>query len=216
MLGVMFGEKHSFHDMGLMLREYPEISPPAPVIKQVEVPGMDGLLDISKILTGHLLYKRRTIRMEFSILGPREEWPEKHSEIMDALHGEEMEIVLDDDPDYFYTGRLIVEGFDPEKVTSGVTITADVEPYKFMKKLGEYSVTVNDTSTAGILGSKMPVIPTITASSGSSITMHFGGNSYLLKPGANIFPDVVLRSGHNNFTFTGSGTVEIEWRKGRF
>ncbi len=216
MLGVTFGAKHSFHDMGLMLRKYPEISPPAPVIKQVEVPGMDGLLDISKILTGHLLYKRRTIRMEFSILGPREEWPEKHSEIMDALHGEEMEIVLDDDPDYFYTGRLIVEGYDPEKVTSGVTITADVEPYKTKKEKRIFRVSVDGSKKVLITVSKKPVIPTITANSGSNITMHFGGNSYLLQPGANIFPDVVLRNGENALTFEGNGTASLEFREGRF
>lgn len=216
MLGVMFGEKHSFHDIGLMLRKYPEISPPSPVIKQIEVPGMDGLLDISKILTGYLLYKRRTIRMEFSILAPREEWPEKHSEIMDALHGEEMEIVLDDDPDYFYTGRLIVEGYDPEKVTSSVTITADVEPYKTKKERRIFMVSVDGSKKVLITVSKKPVIPTITAMIDSNITMHFGGNSYQLLPGENIFPDVVLRNGENPFTFEGNGIASLEWKEGRF
>ena len=214
MLGVTFGAKHSFNDMGLMLKKYPEISPPSPVVKQVEVPGMDGLLDISKILTGYLLYKRRTIRMEFSILGPREEWPEKHSEIMDALHGEEMDIVLDDDPDYFYTGRLSVEAFDPEKVTSGVTITMDAEPYKTRNGTTTKSFTVSGSLTATIDGSRKPVIPTITTTAAMQMTC--GGAVYSLAAGENVLDDVIIRSGENTFVFNGSGTVAFEYREGRF
>lgn len=214
MLGVMFGNKHSFYDMGLLLKKYPEISPPSPVIKQIEVPGMDGLLDISKILTGYVLYKRRTIRMEFSILGPREGWPEKHSEIMDALHGEEMEIVLDDDPEFCYTGRLIVEAFDPDKVTSGVTITADVEPYKTRMQTARRSIDVAGSHTATIECSRMPVVPTITAS--TAMTMRFCGVAYPLSVGANVFDEVIMRRGKNVFEFTGTGSVTIEYREGRF
>lgn len=215
MLGVMLGDKHSFHDLGLWLKKYPEISPPAPVIKQIEVPGMDGLLDISKILTGHVLFKRRTIKMEFILLADRESWPEKHSDIMDALHGMELDVVLDDDPEYCYTGVISVSGFDPQKVTSDVVITADVEPFKTRIETTHKSFTVSGSVSATIQVSRKPVIPVITAS--SAMTMTFNGLTYSLPKGESTFPDVILRSGEKNaITFTGTGTVTLEYREGRF
>ena len=214
MLGVMFGSRHSFYDMDLLLKRYPKISPPLPRIKKVEVPGMDGELDISKALTGHLQFNRRTIEMEFTIMGPREEWPETHSEIMDALHGEEMEIVLDDDPEYCYTGTLSVSGFDPQKVTSGVTITADVEPYKTRREATRLTFTASGSLTETIIGKRKPVCPLITAS--AAMQMTFGGVTYALAKGENLFPDVVIRNGENTFTFKGTGSVTLEYREGRF
>ena len=215
MLGVMFGNKHSFYDMGLLLKSYPKISPPSPVTNYVEVPGMDGALDLSKILTGYVLYKRRTIEMTFNIMEPREHWPEKHSEIMDALHGMEMDIVLDDDPEYCYTGRLTVEGYDPQKVTSGVTITADVEPFKTRLDATRRSFTVSGSLTAAIATTRKPVIPVFTAS--AAMEMSFGGVSYSLPKGESSFPDVILRSGEDNIiVFTGEGTVTLTYREGRF
>lgn len=214
MLGVTFGKRHSYYDMGLLLKRYPKITPPKPKTKFVEVLGADGALDYSKALTGYMLYHRREITMEFTITGPREEWPDKHSEIMDALHGEEMEIVLDDDPEFCYTGVLSVQGYDPQKVTSDVTITMDAEPYKTRITPTKKILTVSGSLTKTIEGKKKPVIPRITASSAMGMT--YGGVVYALEAGENSFPDVVIRQGDNAFTFTGSGTVILEYREGRF
>lgn len=214
MLGVTFGDKHSFYELGLWLKKYPEITPPVPKTKYVEVMGMDGALDLSKVQTGHMQYSRRTITMEFSILKPRDEWPEKHSEILDLLHGEEMDLILDDDPEYCYTGVLSVSSFDPQKVTSGVMIVMNAEPYKTRIETTTKDFTVSGSLTATIEGDKKPVIPTVTAS--SAMQMTFGGLSYSLAKGTNILPDVVIRKGSNTFVFTGSGTVAFEYREGRF
>lgn len=214
MLGVTFGDKHSHYDLGLWMTKYPVITPPSPKIKTVDVPGADGALDLSTVLTGHIQYNRRTITMEFAILGDRAEWPEIHSNIMDALHGREMDIILDDDPEYCYTGRLIVSGYDPQKVTSGVAITADVEPYKTRIETTTKSFSVDGILTATIRGSRKPVVPTITAS--SSMQMTFCGTSYSLAAGENVLPGVILLEGSNAFTFTGIGSVSFAYREGRF
>lgn len=214
MKGIMIGGMHSLYDMGLLLKSYPTITPPSPKTHFVEVLGADSALNLSKALTGHMQYNRRTITMEFNIMAPREEWPEKHSEIMDMLHGEELPIVLEDDPEYFYCGLVSVEGFDPQKVTSVVKIVADVEPYKMRTETTRRTATVSGEQTITITGGKMPMIPTITAS--SAMAMTFGGVSYPLEAGENIFPDVVMRSGINAFTFEGEGTVILEYREGRF
>lgn len=214
MLGVMFGDKHSYHDLGLWLKKYPDITPPSPKTKFVDVPGKDGALDLSKVLTGRMQYSRRTVTMEFSILGPRDEWPEIHGEILDLLHGQEMELVLDDDMEFCYTGLVSVSGFDPQKVTSGVTITMDAEPYRTRMHATKQIINVSGSQTAEIAIGKKPVIPTITAS--SAMQMIFGGLSYSLAAGENVFPDVIMREGSNVFEFIGDGSVTLEYREGRF
>lgn len=215
MLGVMFGKEHSYYDLGLMLTRYPDISPPVPKTKYVDVPGKDGALNMSRTLTGYMQYHRRTMQLEFAILAPRMMWPDLHSEIMDKLHGQEVSIVLDDDKEYMYTGTLAVEAYDPGKVTSGVTITADLDPYK--KRLTDTikSFTVDGSKTAAISVERMPTVPVIAASAAMSMT--FGGVTYAIQAGKNEFPDVIMRSGdYNTFTFTGSGDVSIKYREGRF
>ncbi len=215
MLGVKFGDKHSFYDLGLWMTGYPQISPPAPKIRMVDVPGMDGALDMTKVLTGYTQYNRRTMQLEFAIMAPRLAWPDVHSDVMDALHGQEMSIILDDDPDFCYTGVLSVSGFDPQKVTSGVTITADLSPYKTRIAMTKRSFTVSGSLTATITTMHMPTVPTITAS--TAMTMTFGGKTYSLKAGENTFDDLILRRNQKNtFTFAGSGTVTLTYKEGRF
>ena len=214
MLGVMLGNKHSFYDLGLLLKSYPKITPPKPQTKFVSVPGRDGALNLSRALTGHMQYDRRTITMEFTIKDQRTDWLDISSGIMDALHGQEMDVILDDDQEFCYTGLLSVEGFDPQKVISDVTITADVEPYKTRINATRMSVSVSGTDAITINGNKKPVCPMITAS--SAMQMTFAGHAFDLAEGENTFPDVIIREGANIFTFTGSGNVVLEYREGRF
>lgn len=214
MLGVMFGSKHSFHDLGLWLKKYPEITPPSPKTRFVDVPGADSALNMSKVLTGRMQYNRRTIKMEFSIMGPREHWPQIHGEILDLLHGQEMELLLDDDMDFCYTGLLSVSGFDPQKVTSGVTIIMDAEPYRTRMQATQRIIDVSGSYTAAIEGGKKPVCPTITAS--TEMRMIFGSVSYSLADGENVFPDVIMYEGRNVFEFIGNGSVTLAYREGRF
>lgn len=215
MLGVMFGKKHSFYDMALWLTKYPAISPPTPKTKYVDVPGADGAINMSRVLTGHMQYERRIMQLEFVSMEPRMMWPEKHSEIMDALHGMDMSIVLDDDQEYMYTGTLSVSDIDPQKVHDGVTITANIEPYKLRRQTTKRTYKVDGSLETAIRVERMPTVPTITAS--SAMTMTFGGVSYPLSAGENLIPDVILRhDGDNTFTFTGSGDVTLEYREGRF
>lgn len=214
MLGVTLGDKHSFHDLRLWLKRYPLISTPQPKTKFVDVPGADGGLDLAKALTGQVQYHRRTITMEFTIAERRDKWPEIHSDIMDQLHGKDVDIILDDDPEYCYTGQLTVSDPEPDKVTSGITITADVEPYKTRLQSTRRSVQVDGISTVTIMGNRKPVIPAITAS--AAMQMTFGGRTYDLPAGESTFADIIIREGMNTFTFTGSGGASLEYREGRF
>lgn len=130
MRGVTFGTKHSYWNWRLMLRTAPKITSPQPKTKYVDIPGSDGRLDLSEMLTGKVQYKNRKIDLTFVVMAGREEWSAIYSDILNDLHGQVKEIRLDDDPTNIYTGRVSVG--DPEMENKVITLrmTADVEPYK--------------------------------------------------------------------------------------
>lgn len=130
MLGVTFGNKHSYRTWGLLLKEYPYISPPEPKTKLVEVPGTDTVIDLTETLTGSVKYGMREAEFQFYLYGNRKKWKETYSAILNTLHGKRVKIVMDDDPNWYYIGRVTVGELEADKAAAGLTISAQVEPYK--------------------------------------------------------------------------------------
>lgn len=130
MRGVMFGNKHSYWNWGLMLRTAPKITSPAPKTHYVDIPGAHGSVDLTEALTGKVQYKNRRITLEFVTMAGREDWSAIYSDILSELHGQMKDIRLDDDPMHLYRGR--VTAGDPERAKNVITIkmTAEVEPFK--------------------------------------------------------------------------------------
>ncbi len=130
MRGVMFNGKHTWFDWGLLLKGFPVVSPPEPKTKVVEIPGSDAVIDLTETLTGKVHYKQRTIKCAFTFAGNRYRWETVYTDILNHLHGRNIEIILDDDIEYAYTGRAKVEEWEPGKHTADIIITAKVNPYK--------------------------------------------------------------------------------------
>ena len=130
MRGVTFDGKHSYWDWGLLLKTFPVVSPPEPKTKVVEVPGTDAVIDLTQVLTGNVHYKQREIRCHFTLPCNRDKWETVYTEILNHLHGKSIEIILDDDNEYAYTGRAQVSSWEPSQHCVDVVITADVAPYK--------------------------------------------------------------------------------------
>lgn len=136
MNGVIFNDKHSFRDWGLVMKTRPNISPPTPKMKLIEVPGSDHVIDLTESLTGTVHYEMRTIKFEFVMMDQRERWPSLYSDILKTIHGKRVNIIMDDDPNYYYTGRVTVGELEPDKKVAVLTMEAQVEPYK-RERFGE-------------------------------------------------------------------------------
>ena len=106
----------------------------APPVKEeyVNVPGADGALDYTEALTGKARYGRRTGAWDFIVDNfYKDSWPEFYSTILMKIHGKNFDkIILDDDPDYYYKGRLTVNGSFGNKDYNGVQIAYNLDPYK--------------------------------------------------------------------------------------
>ena len=127
---ITFGDKNSWDDWHLAPTSRPVFNPPKPKYKTVDVPGGDGHLDMSELLTGYPVYENRTGSFEFIVMNGYLEWYESYSNIMDYLHGKKLRAVLDDDREYFYEGRFSVNEWKSDKAYSLIVIDYNVSPYK--------------------------------------------------------------------------------------
>lgn len=233
--GVTFGTKHSYRDWGLLLKSRPVISPPSPKTVYVDIPGSDGVIDLTESLTGDVKFDNRTIKCEFVVLDARNRWSDIYSEIMDYLHGQRMRVRLDEDPTYYYEGRLQVNEWKSDKVTSTITIEGDVEPYKMemFSSLEDWEwdsfnfetgiirdykeIRVDESLTFMIEGRRKSVVPsfTVVSDDGSGLQVRFNGTTYDLPDGTSRVLNIVIKNGTNTLYFTGNGTVSIDYRGGR-
>lgn len=128
---ITFGEKNTWDDWRLVPTSRPLFNPPAQKVKTLDIPGGDGLIDLSNALTGYPVYQNRTGSFEFLVMNDFKPWYVAYSDIMDYLHGQRMRAILEDEPEYFYEGRFTVNAWRSEKDWSRIVIDYSVGPYKW-------------------------------------------------------------------------------------
>lgn len=211
MKGVKFGNFHSWNDFSLILSDK-KIGSPDAKITTVEIPGADGVLDISEYF-GDIKYKNRTLSFNFSTIVPQSEFLNLFSTIQNAIHGKRIRIVLDDDPDFYYIGRISVSEWKADKNIGKITVDCDCEPYKYKTNKTVMTFAVTDSATAILSNLRKQVVPQFTSS--GAIQIEFGGSTYSISSaGTFTVPEIVLTAGNNEITFTGTANVTVEYQEG--
>lgn len=229
MKGVMFGDKHSYRDFGLILSSK-SISPPKAQINMVSVPLRDGSIDLTESLTGDVKYEDREISITFTVINHNNAWAATISEVENYLHGQRMQIVFDDDASFYYIGRISVNKFTSKKNLGTLVIDCTVEPYKYdvLSTLDDWEwdsfdfdtgrinqisdISVEGSTEVIVIGRRKKVSPKITTS--AAMTVAFEGAEYNLSAGTQKVYGLLLHEGENVLTFTGKGTVSVDYRGG--
>lgn len=213
MKGIKFGDYHSYDDLRLVLASK-EIGSPSVKTRKIEVEGADGELDLTDFF-GEPKYENVTHKFTFSTMEPQSEFLEQFSRIKNALHGKKMRVILDDDPLFYYMGRLHVSSFTTDKGIGTVSIEADCEPYKY--KLAKTVVTkaVSGTSTITLTNSRKRAVPEVSIQATGSLNLVYQ-QSYIwdLGSGTYTLPELELVEGENSITVTGTGTITFTWQEG--
>lgn len=210
MKGVRFGDYHSFNDLHLILSKK-EIGAPSVRKDVLEIKGSDGVLDYTDFFGGPK-YGNVTHRFTFSTIVPRNELLDQFSSVKNALHGRKMNIVLDDDPSYYYVGRLDVSSFTDEKGIGKITVDADCEPWKYKQAVTAVQYDVEGEMLVTLQNSRKPVVPIITTFSDMSFI--FDGVTYAHEAGVFEIPEIQLTEGENEITITGTGNVRFVYQEG--
>ena len=108
----------------------PFVAEPTVKTEYVDVPGADGSLDYTDVLTGKARYGQRTGSWDFIVDNGYMDPFKLHSDILKELHGKKHVIVLTDEPEYKYNGRLSAKVSLGNKDYIGVTISYNLDPFK--------------------------------------------------------------------------------------
>lgn len=210
MNGITFGTNHSYTFYSLILTGK-TIEAPSPKTYTVDVEGGDGKLDLTEYF-GRVNYKNRKLSFDFEAITSNANFPTFFSTIFNALHGKKMRVILDDDPNYYYYGRLSVKASHDKKI-SKITIEVDAEPYKYKLNQTIVSRSVTDSATITLMNDVLTAVPSITAS--AAFTIVFNGVTTAASAGTFTIPTLELSAGANSISVTGTGTISFTWQEGR-
>ena len=147
---VIFNDEKSAYDEWNIVLTKADISLPKPKTSLVEIKGADGVLDLSEVLTGDILYNNRTITLTFEMMDDADYY-DLISDISNYLHGRIVTITLTNDEDYYYVGRASINKWQCVKRKGTIVITVDAEPYKYSVTETTMIVNVaNQTKTSSI------------------------------------------------------------------
>lgn len=211
MYGVTFGDKHSYDDYDLILTEY-DTGIPAPKRNLIDVPGRNGILDLTEILTPSLTYENRQLQFVFVGKKDPEDFEVAAQEIWNDLHGKDLQVIIDTDPDHYYEGFVEIGAITfSERQKMMVTVTVDAYPYKLAVE--ETELTLTGSGTVNCTNDSMPVIPEFENTAEAQII--FNDIHATLAPGTHKVMNIVLEKGSNQIEIATSGTTEIRYRQGR-
>ena len=208
---IFNNDKSAFYDWNIVLTKA-DIPLPTPKTSTVDIKGADGVLDLSEVLTGDILYNNRTIKLTFEMMDDTDYY-NLISEISNYLHGQRITFNLSNDEDYYYVGRATINQWECVKRKGTIVISVDAEPYKYFFTETTMIVNVaNQTKTITLQNSRKRVCPTLNAT--GTITLTINGVDYELAEGKQQLVNFILVEGNNTIKISGNGTLVITYRQG--
>lgn len=207
---IIFNELDSYDDLKLVLISK-TIPAPEPKTTTVDIPGGDSVLDFSEYF-GNINYKNRKLSFEFNAIGDKKNFLVLYSDIQNQIHGKKMKVILSDDPDFYYYGRVTINEWKTDKNIGKLTIEVDAEPYKYKKSVTLVSDIITSEKTIVCINLRKPVVPRITVT--AETTIKFG--NYQVTASAGTFTDdnIVFEEGQNVLSVSSLGsTVSFEYQE---
>ena len=229
--GGTFGGKHTYDDFGLIPKSKIIFNPPSVKKTIVDIPEGNGHLDYTGLLTGNISYNNRVGTIEFVKL-TGDDYAAKYSQMLSHFHGQKMDVVLDDDPLFFYRGRFEVNTWKSKEGASTIAIDYDLEPFKYgfvstgsmdwlwndlFNKIiyyGTFNVSAADVADGGkvrnlINPSGIDLTPQFTCS--APMTVLFNNTEYPLPADTTDAPGFTLQPGDNIMKFKSVGNVVVDY-----
>ena len=224
---LIISGKNTYEEWGMVPTSRPVVNPPEVKTTYVDLPASHGVLDYTALLLAEVPFGQREGSWEF-VLRPGTSWATVYSSILNYLHGERHTVILEDDPEFQYVGRLQVNAWKSDPNYSIITIDYNLDPFKYKTeasddtewlwnelfvdviKYGRFTVDGIKYRTFINEGSKV-AIPTFTCSAPMSV--EFNGSTFSLMSGKNYNANLSLEPGDNLMIFTGNGEVTVSYRE---
>lgn len=122
---------------------YPDVKTMA-----VDIPALDGVIDLTETLQGEPIYKNVVGTIRFIVLvGATFDI----DDFINTYHGQRIKFYTDDDITHYRTGRATITKDDHYRILRSFTITVDAEPYSWSMNEISRNYSITTTSTAPTL-----------------------------------------------------------------
>jgi len=126
-------KKNTAKDWHLVPAQRPIVNPPEVKTKILENPGGDGIIDLSYAITGFPIYGQRKGSWEFYVLNDWHVWYDLYSDMLNFFHGKDIQVILEDDIQYYYNGRITFNQWASDPGHSKITLDYELDPYKLSR-----------------------------------------------------------------------------------
>ena len=227
---------HTLNDWNLALGNNNYIGEPEMETTYIKIPGRNGLIDVSEAISGRRIYKKRQLAFELGGRRERLAWDSIISQFRNNIDGRICRLTLDNDPSYYWRGRVYIEGFDRFRELGTFELNVPMaDPYKYSKTSSAEpwlwdpfnfntdmvtyigAISVAGTKTVTIPHGHMATSPELVVSdmTSSTFTVEADGVTYPLSVGTNRIPSIIVDGDDDvDLTFTGTAKVQITYRSG--
>lgn len=164
---------NTWKDWHLVPTERPYVVPPALKAHYTNIDASNGTIDQTTALTEYPVFDDRSNSWTFYVINNgveintyHGEWFDRYSKIANTIHGQKVKVYLDDQPDYYYTGRVTINNWSNGNTWSQIQIGYQLYPYKLSVEDYDTGIqNVSGTTAIKVVGSEMPISPKITVTS---------------------------------------------------
>lgn len=217
------GELFEMSRWGLRWVEPYHISYPEPKVGQADIPGCNGVFENIPGRRSELLkpcYGNRTMELTFVSADKDYRDFERKKQILSTnLHGRRRGVILTIDNNYLYVGRFKLDFQKSSKIESTLTLTGDIEPYKYRRWEKYKQIVLTDLTVTREV--KFPElgfdqIPEIQLVHGDVYARSTTDDKYEqeLSKDERIYPDIWLPASGGSLYFRGNGVVRVYAREG--
>lgn len=188
------------------------LSPPEPKTTTVEVPGRDGVLDLTESLIGDVTYGNRSMTFTFLIVD-LEQFEVVKTQVSNALHGRKFNFEMTMDPGYTYTGRFKINSYTHTATWSHgicgfIEVEIDAEPYK-LKSHYVYNLNATGGAMFKLESGRKKVHPIIELSAPTRI--RFKNVVYRIGAGRFQLNDILFEEGINDIYINSFELFNLRW-----
>ena len=187
------------------------LEPPEPKTYTVDIPGGNGVIDLTEALTGDVAYKNRKQEFTFAVIDVKN-FEKVKTEVSNFLHGRAFDYTMTMDPGYTYHGRFSVDSYSHEAYANGLLgqfkITVDANPYK-LKEHCAYRLNATGGKLYRFESGRRPVHPTVECSQPTWFT--WNGKEQLVPAGTYRLNDVIFTDGINELYVNSYKLWFVRW-----
>lgn len=190
-----------------------ELNPPQPKTYTVDIPGGDGVIDLTTALTGDVVYENRSQKFTFALINVKD-FENVKMEVSNFLHGKAFDYQITMDPGYTYHGRFTVDTYNHQMYSSGklglIEVSVDAEPYK-LKDHCVYKLNATGGAMFRLESGRKPVHPTIECTQPCIVT--WKDLVTVVPAGTYRLNNVVFEDGFNEIYINSKSFWNITWEE---